>query len=56
MIVTRLMNAGILRLFVVSGVCAVTTLIVIYYVGLSFQERIFVQKKIIARIKQKCSV
>ena len=50
-----LMNAGILRLFVVSGVCAIATLIVIYYVGLSVQERIFVQKKIVARIKQKCS-
>lgn len=49
------MNAGILRLFVVSGVCAIATLIVIYYVGLSVQERIFVQKKIVARIKQKCS-
>lgn len=54
-IVSHLMNAGILRLFVVSGVCAIATLIVIYYVGLSVQERIFVQKKIVARIKQKCS-
>lgn len=55
-IVNYLMVTGFLRLFVVSSVCAVTTSVVIYYVGLSTQERIFVQKKIVVKIKQKLSV
>lgn len=41
------MTCGMLRFFIVSTLCLISTIVVIYYVGCSSKERLFLQNKLL---------